>query len=289
MGHSRKIVVSAVNIAMHKPHSPDRYVRLFGEAFRSRTVVRQGTLRGTLLGSLYGLRADEKHATLTGEIYRFIRIDPNEPWFNMRTRKAATPEEVVEIDIPRHLLPHLQRIPFEFRPREHVLYFVAKDRSNSLSAANAARFLDTLLNQAAAKIDLPAVEVTAIPEFGAVEDLLSLPGLSRLDIVVKPPNADDADEIEQQILERLESQNARKLSESLQAKKNAVLKPDSYTEALARVAARNGSVAALGRGSDGLPIEDSTVKRPMAKHVYVDEVVETTVQVLSRVADEGTR
>jgi hypothetical protein len=284
---SRTIQIAALNIAMNPPHARERYIQLFVRAYRRRQIIRLGSLHGAMIGSLYGQRHPDA-TVLTGEFYRFVRLDLDEPWFNSQTQAPATDEEADAISIPSHLLPHLQRIPFEFRVRRHWLFYVAHDRKSHMSALFATRFLQRLLEATADDLGFPAVEVTALPEAGAIDTLLAIPRLSRLEIELKPPNADDADDLEQELLRRLEAQRAKKLVSTLVAKRNETLVPDEETQALARVAARNGKVTVFGRDAEDLPIQDSTVDRPLLRAARVDDDLETTAQVLNRVVDEET-
>lgn len=283
MPRIRTIRVGAINLAMNPPHSPQGYVNLFSRTYRLRLMASQGQLHWFMLGSLHGVRSNDGSSQITGEIYRFVRLNASDPWFNSQTQEQATEEELAQVAIPSHLLPHLQRIPFNFRPSTHTLYYIAEDRTTRLSPSTSAKMLERLFNDE--RLGLPPVEVTAIPEHDAVEALLSLPRLSRLQIELKPPNADDADELEREVLEWMEAQNARRLDQALVAKKNATLVPDEKTQALARVASRNGNVTVVAREADGTTYVESTSDRPMLRPARVDEEIETATMVLERVAD----
>lgn len=252
-------------------------------------LIKQGSLHATMLGTLRGARSQPHPGRLAGEIYRFVTLDPNEPWFNTVTSEPATKDEVGSISIPKHLLPHLQRILFDFRPKTHTLYYVAHDRKANMAPSVAVRFFEELLNSAAQKLEFPAVEVTAIPEAEAIEKVLKLPNMSRLEIQLKAPNADDIGDLTKRLMARLEAQSARHETTTLTAKRNEVLKPDEETRQLAKVAAKNGKVTSYGRDAQNLPIEDSTVNRPMVRSVQVDDDLETTAGVLERFADEEDR
>ncbi|WP_246294904.1 DUF4747 family protein [Piscinibacter koreensis] len=267
---------------MHQPHSAAQYVRVFEAAYRMKRTLRQGSLRAMLLGTLYTSELPDR---LTGVIYRFVKIDPNEPWFNSMTQEQATDEELEKIEIPAHLLPHLQQFPFDFRPESHMLYYVAHDRANHMAPAVAVRFLENLLNQAAATAGAPPLEVTAVPEVGALDRMLSIPVLSRLEIELKRPNPDDVGAVARRFLERLEAQNARKMTQELVAEAGQTLTPDRDTAELAVVAATNGKVRVQGRDENNMRFDDSTDSRPLLEPVLLDEELETTFQVLGRAAD----
>lgn len=284
MAQNRRITVAALNIALHAPHPSNRYIELIQKTFRRRSIVRMGSLHGAMLGSLS--RPDEKGRDiyLSGDIYRFVKLDPSEPWFNSETKEPATEDEVDTIKIPGHLLPHLQRIPFIFNVRRHKFWYVARDQKNSLAPAVAARFLETILQSTALALDFPEVSVTAVPESSSVDNILGLPGLEYLRIELVRPNPDNGESAEARWLRRLEEQETTKAKLELFHAKNAVVKPDKETREMAEVAAANGSVYGRGRNADGLPVEDSTKARPMLRHEFVNTEVETAADVLKRFA-----
>ena len=148
---------------MHKPHSPARYVKLFQDALNMQFLVVQGEVHGVILGTLYGVDDGVEKNEISGEIYRFIRVDPNEPWFNTSTGKQASGDDLREIKIPENMLAHMQRIPFIFYPQEHELWFISRDRKDRLSAKAAERFFSALFTATVAANNYPDVAVTALP------------------------------------------------------------------------------------------------------------------------------
>ena len=282
MPQGRTVTIAAVNIALHAPHGAERYVELLQKAFRRRSVVRLGTLHGAMLGTLSRPRIEGRELWMEGDIYRFVKLDPSEPWFNSETKEPATDDEVESIKIPRHLLPHLQRIPFVFNARRHRLWHIARDQKISFGSATAVKFLEPLLQSTALLLDFPEVSITAVPESSSVEDILSMPGLEYLRIELVRPNPDNGESAEARWLKRLEEQKTTKAKLELYHAKNAVLSPNEETREMAEVAANNGSVYGRGRTADGMPTEDSTVARPMLKHEFVNTEIETVADVLRR-------
>ncbi|RFQ09639.1 DUF4747 family protein, partial [Pseudomonas sp. ATCC 13867] len=49
-----------------------------------------------------------------GELYKFLKLDAAEAWFNLRDMDEATNEDVAELVIPEHLKPHFQTISVYF-------------------------------------------------------------------------------------------------------------------------------------------------------------------------------
>lgn len=284
MSQGRRITLAAVNIALHSPHSAERYIELLQKAFRRRMTVRMGALHGVLLGTLYKSEHSGRESWVSGEIYRFVKLDPEQPWFNADKKEPATEEDVGSINIPKHLLPHLQRIPFVFNARRHQFWYVSKDQRSSLAPATAVRFLETLLQSTALAHDFPEVSVTAVPEKTSVDKILKLPNLEYLRIELVRPNPDSAGSAEERWLKKLEEQRTTKVKLELVHAKNQVLQPSAETREMATVAANNGMVFGRGRSSDGLPVEDSTNSRPMQQYEFVDTNIETVSDVVQRAA-----
>ena len=239
-----------------------------------------------MLGTLSRPRALAQTTLVSGEIYRFIKLDASEPWFNTAKKEPATNEDVEAINIPSHLLPHLQRIPFVFNARKHKLWFVSRDQKNSFGPPIAVKFMDSLLQKTALKFDFPEVAVTSVPDSTSVGDILSLPRLEYLRIELVRPNPDGGESAEARWLRRLEEQGTTKTKLELFHAKNVTLEPNAETREMAEVAAINGSVYGRGRTADGLLIEDSTKKRPMLRHEFVNTETETAAHVLERAAVE---
>lgn len=284
MPRSRRIALAAINIAMHAPHPMESYIDLLRKAFRRQLIVRMGSLHCILFGSLYKPERQGGQVLLTGEFYRFVKLDPNEPWFNVDKREPATEQDVESINIPGHLLPHLQRIPFVFNAPRHQLWYVSQDQKNSLAPASAVRFLETLLQSTALTNDFPEISITAMPERTSVDEILNLPGLEYLRIELVRPNPDSAESTEARWLRKLEEQNTTRAKLELVHARNQILEPNAETKEMASVAANNGLVYGRGRAADGLPVEDSTKDRALRRYELVDVNIETSLDVVRRVA-----
>ena len=267
---------------MHKPHSPQRYINLFREAKKIKALVDLGSLHAAVLGSLNGPAEYTQGVVLTGEVFRFVRIDPDLPWFNTETSDTASEDDLSELKIPAHLLPNLQRIEFAFRPDKHQLWFVSHDRNDRMGPQALESFFQALFDRVYLVGKASEVEVTALPDAESLEHMLSIATLDKLTIQIKRPNADDFDKLEERILKKLESQNARRQETVLIAKSGETIKPDADTLALASVAAKNGSVSVVGKDASGMRVEESTQKRPMQISASVDSDVETSLDVLKR-------
>lgn len=247
-----------------------------------KALVELGTLHAALLGSLNAPRQYTKGAILTGEVFRFVRLDSTMPWFNIQTSDTASEDELSEVKIPAHLRPHLQRITFAFRPDNHLLWFVSEDRHDRMGPKAMVTFLQSLFDKTFLEKKASKVEVTAMSDTESLQTMLNLAKIDKLTIQLKRPNPDDFDELEASVLRRMESQNAQKHEIVLVAKAGKTITPDSETLALASVAANNGSVSVLGKDASGVRVEESTEKRPLQKTAVVNSDLETSMDVLVR-------
>lgn len=283
---ARTVVVSALNIAMHRPHSPQRYVELFRSAYDAHRLYQQGEIHGLILGSLYGVGDATQTNELSGEIYRFVKVDANEPWFNTVTRKQATEKEVQQINIPQNLLAHMQKIPFIFFPKEHELWYLSKDKTGSLSPGVFEKYLQTLFDHVVADQQFPQVDVTALPDKDALDEVFEVPGLHRVELTLKRPNPDDAGDLEAKFEQRLARMNVQSRQEVLTAKKGERLQPDEQLRAEAEVTARNGSVKGVGVDEHGTPIEATTAMKPKRVFMRFSEAKETIRELIKRAKNQ---
>lgn len=267
---------------MHKPHSRQRYVELFRDSWEKRNLYTQGELHGLMLGDHSDFATAVDNDELHGEVYRFVKVDASEPWFNMMERRQATPSEVDRINIPPHLLAHMQRIPFIFYPSQHELWFISKDGKDAISSGAMHRLFQSMFEATCEAYNYPPVEVTVIPAAEAVDELLSVPRLRHVTLSFKRPNGDDGEEEELELIDRMEDQGVRTMTEEMSAGRGGSIKPDEKTVRRAKIAARNGSVAILGNDALGMPIDQSTLKKPMRIFAKVNAAMETAVDVLRR-------
>lgn len=286
MARPKKIEVSALNISMHNPHSPQGYVDLIKRARARRKVFGQGELHALMLGSLTGLATAVEKNELSGEVFRFVKVDDGAPWFNTLTNEQAKDNEIADLNIPPNLRAHMQRIQFIFFPREHELWFISNDGKNRLGPKRMESFFQNLLDEASISQNGPQIEVTALPDKSALREMLKIYQLDRLILQFKRPNPDDAADIAGRIMKRLEQQNVARLHEELVATKGESIKPDAQTIAEAGVAARNGRVEVIGKDEEGLNVRESTDERPLRTVLKVDSDVETPLVALRRAKAE---
>ena len=282
MARARTIEIRQINIAMHAPHSPQGYVTLFQKAFDTKRVMKRGKADGYLLGALYDIKDAIEKNELRGEIYRFTNIDHSAPWFNTQTGKPAEELETEQISIPNHLLPNLDRIPFIFRPKEHRFWYVGRDKKAVLGPSVAENLLQQVLDEAAREHGLPQVEVTVVPDEAAVDEVLRLHRITKLILEFKRPNADDAGDLEQEIMRRMEQRNVDRLHEEMTSKAPKGIITDAELKARAQAAAHNGFVQSQGYDAAGVSAIESTKAKPARYPQLVNTAIETVLDVLRR-------
>lgn len=286
MERTRTIEISALNIAMHKPHSEDRYVSLFNDAFKEMFVFSHGELHRLMFGTLFDTSNWQDKSEITGQIYRFVRIDSKEPWFDTRTGKPADSEVLETIKIPDHVSAHLQIFSFVFYPKEHQLWYASKDKKDSLSPLVLEKFFQALFDKVSALKQYPRIAVTAMPEHGLIEEMLAWPRLSKLIIQLKRPNADDGYEAEQELMELMEDQNLSSITTELVSIDGHSIVPNEKTKQHAKAASRNGLVIAQGVKPDGTKGKESTVDKPMRLMRKIKSIREGVLDVIRRAKDD---
>lgn len=285
MAHKRTIEIRQINVAMHQPHSPQGYIDLFQKAYRMKLIHVRGRADGFMLGAVYDAKNALLKDELHGEIYRFTNIDPDSPWFNTQTGKPAEESETENIEIPAHLHPNLDRMPFVFLPKSHQLWYVSKDRKASMGPLVAENFFQALFNATCIKHGLPMVEVTVVPDLAAVDEVLNIHRLTRVTMVFKRPN-DDADEIEKRVMELMTRRKLNRIEEVMTSQDHEGIKPDTLMVDEAKAAAKNGYVLSEGFDVEGLPARESTIAKPALYSQSVNEEIESIAHVLSRISRE---
>ncbi|MBP8149170.1 MAG: DUF4747 family protein [Limnohabitans sp.] len=281
---TRSIEIRQINIAMHAPHSPRRYVDLFQKTYGLQYVHKRGRSDGYMLGALYDVDSAVEKDELRGEIYRFTNIDPNSPWFNTQTGKPADEDETGRIAIPGHLHPNLDRMPFVFRPKSHRFWYVSKDRKASMGPGVAESFLHSLFERVCIAHNFSPVNVTVVPDKAAVDEVFSIGRLTRLTMVFKRPN-DDGSEIERSIKEKMERRRVNRLVEMMTSQEPLGILPDADLVEEAKAASTNGHVESEGYNDIGETIQQSTASKPALYSRSLNEEVETISQLLLRTSN----
>lgn len=257
MPRNFKVEVAAINIRIRNKEKRD-YVALIQKI----TQVRQGIrVRGDTHIAITSFNKKD----LTGTISKYTEIDINGDWFDQDKFNAATPEQLEEINIPAHLKPNFASFYFQINPDLHVVAFTSYAGSKALSPLAVEKYFKGALTWEQVKDEFGRVEADLVKDYGAVEHILELPNLKELEIILRPPNADDVNgELAAAIEESLRDQNADEYEQILRSKGKKNLKPNDHTRALANVAAENGEVK--GKNLEkGVKVPYTTDNKPLIR------------------------
>ena len=256
----RSVSYAALNIRLH-PHSPEMYVDLMHKAFG---LKRQVQLRGDSYGILRQIEpiSDDPLQGLEGEIAKYTKIEAGS-WFNLNELRAADEVEKKQIHIPPEMMPNFTFFNFVFFPGNHYLIIECKDTFGQLSPRSIEKFFSTLFNASELVDEFNKVEITLIPKTDQLDTVLSLAQINTLELVIRRPNADDLDGLEEEVLERLNRQHVAEETIKLKAQPGLSVVADEETRQLGQVAMMNGIVTARGRDNNGKSVEMSTQQHPL--------------------------
>lgn len=290
MGRERKVELGMVNIVLH-PHSPDHYVRLLRKAKTRKLVSKWHGERYGLIQSFS--ESQEEEGAYIGKIATFTHIDLEGQWFDLQAGEAVDDEDLPDVNIPQHLRPSLRNYHFVFYPRNHRMVFETHGVEGVNASPNVVgRFLSKLLNDDLLVEEFGDATVTVEPRVDALEKVLGIARLERLTIVLERPNSDDSFEYEQDVLDRLDRNNAISETNSYRAPKGEALTPDDIVKKEARVAQSNGYVESRGKDQSGRPDQESTKAHPFTEEMlfdsdelnqYPEMLVKKAVQVIKHV------
>jgi len=266
--------VGVINIKT-QPHSPENYAALFKKIFERNLKAKiHGNSWGTF-GTLHEFVRNEK-MVLHGTIYRYLNIDPAADWFDALERKPISPEEDgVKPPVPEHLKPHLKYISYLFLTREHRIFFDLSEITPNLMMT----FLNGMFYNKKIRKHFGDVDVSIESSKEAIQRILSIPRLTKLEIKYSRPNADDLSSLEERVLARFDSQNIRRLDQVATTTDKEGIKPDEETKALLNVARSNGSVIGHGYAGDEKVIL-STEEHPLTDSIDYDPDFEDKLNLM---------
>ncbi|WP_083969467.1 DUF4747 family protein [Kerstersia gyiorum] len=279
MARSRSFEVSGLNIRVHTKHSCEEYVEFWRMLYVNRATVLHGS-SAMMIGEARKENSEDPESPISGYIYKFLNIDPSEPWFDIQRKKPATDEDVSKVSIPDFLKPNLRLVPYVFLPSKHQLFFVSKASSDSMAAGTVNRLITKLSENTTIVERFGVVDISTITDQKEIESFFHWHSIKTLDILIKRPNPLE-DEDEEDVLDRLERLNAG--SERIVLKKApeaATLTPDDTVKNLAYIAADNGEVRIDGRNEQGVKDHASSKDFPMHERVTYQPNLQSNLQAL---------
>jgi len=257
----KSVTYTAFNVTLH-PHSPQKYIDLFDACFDLRRSI---NLRGDsygLMTSLNPIDRDDEAKGLIGEIGRYTRIH-SERWLNTLTLKPAEKNERKSIHIPEELKPNYLSYGFVFYPMGHKLIVECKDSHGAISPKTLYRYFRSLFDTPDINDRFGRIELTAIPDADQLDKIFKIERLRILTLTINRPNPDDFDDLEEDVLERLNNQNVREQIITFKAQQGATIVPDAFTKGMSKVAEHNGKVEGEGSDREGKKVSLSTDSHPL--------------------------
>lgn len=279
MVRKKSVSYTVFNVRLH-PHSPEIYVSLFNRLFSLR---RQIQIRGETYGLLTQIKkiSDDPIDGICGELTKFTKIESGQ-WFNIHTLRAAEENETQQIQIPEELRPNFSSFNFVFYPRSHYLVIECKDSFGQISPNYLESYFRKLLDDRDIFDEFNYVELTLAPRSDVLDSVIYMKQLNTLEITLRRPNPDDFDDLEDEILERLNRQNVEEEVIVLKSQKGMSITADSRTIALSHIAQLNGEVKGTGYNESGVRVEKSTKKHPFTEsYSYNPDEITATDFLLS--------
>ena len=279
----RKIVVSALNIVMPTPHSPERYIKLLREALVMKQPI---NLRNDFQGMLGSVRLEDDDNLVVGELYKYFNLRMDAQWFNMLEQKPAEASDLSAVSVPAHLKPHFKHFPYVFSPKHHRFFLISRDAKDSMTPGQAQKLLKGLFSLDKIVQEYGEMEVHVEPARETLERILSIPHLKRLYVEVTPPNPDDLHSAEQALFGDMDNQNAGRLTQTLVARDRQGLSPSQDTKTLAAIAQSNGHVEGSGEDADGKLVKVSTLDHPLLEQAAYNPATESRIEIFKTKAVE---
>ncbi|EIT3909550.1 DUF4747 family protein [Escherichia coli] len=293
MARPKKLTYGAVNITMH-PHSPEKYVELFRMA---RKNARNVNLRGDSFATLshfYPYRKDQVVSEpFEGEILKYTDIDVDGDWFDIVKKDIASDEQKERISIPENLKPNVARFSFVFLPASHLLVYEMQDKGRHLTSKQIENFLNGIFSHERIIEKFGKINVTILTEPDNVERMLSLKGITCINMVTRRPNPDDLASAESIMQKRFKRIGVIEEDKTYKSERGQEIKPDSELKQDALIASRNGEVSIRRINEAGLVEVHASSDLPLQRvESYDSDVTSVTDLLLLRaksLADEFKR
>jgi len=251
----RSITYTVFNIRTH-PHKPQGYVDLFYKAFDLKKQINLAGEKYCIITQIAQLGKDPLNG-LSGEIARYTKIETNK-WFNLSELRAAVDDETKEIKIPEELRPNFKNFSFVFYPKNHYLVIECKDRHGKMSPQVIEKYFNGLFSTDEIVNEFGTIEITLVPQTDQLDTLFAVKQITNLELVLRRPNTDGLEDLDDEVLTRLNQQNAEEEMIILKAQRGCSIVADDRTKALSHVAQLNGEVKVKGNDANGKHVELST-------------------------------
>lgn len=216
-------------------------------------------------------KVEGAEALYRGRLYIWTEINKDEPAIN-KIKLEEISHADLQLEIPDDIGFNSKSFNFFLNEATHVLTVEVKNElQKSISIRRVGKIFSSLLSAEIIGLDSPSVEVTIIPDDDALDRVLSLPNLSKIQIVVLRPNEDDISKATGEILKELDDMKAKRLEIEIvrEAGEKSIVLNNRYMK-YAQVAAENGHVSTKGKGADHEAISASTKEHPRILKKAID-------------------
>ena len=273
---TKNIKISGLNI-VSQPHSPKDYLRIFDYIDQNGLAINVSGDTNLKLVQISPIDGRNPINGIKGQILKYSHIDEDSAWVNIHQGAELNPDETP--NLPKGAYPNGVFFDFVFYPTHEVnnhkfLYISeyrdsAKKKTFSLSPNYVAKFFTTIFRMDGFSKAFDSLEVTVLPSNTALERVLSLNIVKKLEIFIKAPNPDDFAELESRMLRRMDEINVSTITEVYRYDGQSI-DPDEEIMNDAKVAANNGYVSSEGKDEQGKSVKRSTVDIPLRDIVPVE-------------------
>lgn len=290
MPKMQNVQISGLNIVT-QPHSPQGYVDIFQFIKDSNIHLPVSGDTHLKLIKIKPLDGKDLINGIIGEILRFTHISDQSSWVDINNGEQLDDKDKPNISPEKQ--PNGVHFDFVFYPKheynnnKHKLFFVSKywdshkRKSQTLSPNFVNRYFERLFSSMAFReqFAFDSAGATVLPSNEALDHVLGLATIKKLEIVVKAPNPDDIDLDETRFLERMQKINAAKKHTTYYSDGESI-QPDNIIEKEARIAKENGYVRTEGKDENGAKATRSTTDIPLRASFKVDRTLDAIKAVL---------
>ena len=246
-----------LNVVVH-PHPSGVYRELFEIAGEDPRGVR---FHGDRFATISPI-SETRNGVFTGRLATWTEIDPKSNLIEKSTLKETLLSDA-DISIPDGVGFNSRVFSFAFREKDHRLYVeLLNDESQSTSIGRARLAFSKVLSVVSPE-SIDELDVFIVSQSNAVEKVLSIPRMRKIEIQLDMPNPDDLSEEKQKILKEIEDLKGKRIrTEITKSAGEATLTPTSRYLAMAELAKDNGFVSAVGKDEFGEAVHRSTKAFP---------------------------
>ncbi len=180
-----------------------------------------------------------------------------------------------------------------FLPASHLLVYEMQDKGRHLTSKQIENFLNGIFSHERIIEKFGKINVTILTEPDNVERMLSLKGITCINMVTRRPNPDDLASAESIMQKRFKRIGVIEEDKTYKSERGQEIKPDSELKQDALIASRNGEVSIRRINEAGLVEVHASSDLPLQRvESYDSDVTSVTELLLLRaksLADEFKR